>query len=108
MIGTLIAVLAFIGAAVAWAFFAWPPPYANERQVSVFNWSIVGACAMLCVAWVFNMSVLLDREYFERFRWPFAVAGALGIEIVFLGVMFLLRNFWIFKPPRPGGRRGWF
>ena len=106
--GALILVLCFIGAAVAWAFFAWPPDWANEKQVSVFNWSVFDACAMICLAWVFNMSVLFDADYIEKFRWPFAIIGALGIEIVFLGVMFLVRNFWVFKPPRQGGRSGWF
>lgn len=106
--GALIAVLCFIGAAVAWAFFAWPPDWADEKQVRVFNWSVVAACGMICLAWVFNMSVLFDYDYIEKFRWPFAIIGALGIEIIFLGIMFLLRNFWVFKPPRAGGKRGWF
>lgn len=106
--GTIIFVLGFIGLAVLWAFFAWPPEWANEKQVRVFNWSVVAACAMICMAWMLNISVIFDGEYIEKFRWPFAILSALGIEIVFLGIMFLLRNFWVFKPPRPGGKRGWF
>ncbi|MDF3023265.1 MAG: hypothetical protein K0R10_626 [Alphaproteobacteria bacterium] len=106
--GPLIALMFFIGAAVAWAFFAWKPQYANEKQVSVFNWSAIGACAMICASWVLNMSVVLDAESIEKFRWPFAIIGALGIEALFLIVMFVVRNYWIFKPPsRPGGGR-WF
>lgn len=102
--GPLIGVLFFVGAAVAWAFFAWQPEYANKKQLSAFNWSVIGACAMICLSWVANMSVLLSAEQLEKFRLPFALLGALMIEIVFLAVMFVLRNFWIFKPPRrPGG-----
>jgi hypothetical protein len=104
--GSVVGVLIFLGAAVAWAFFAFQPEFANKQQLKAFNWSVVGACAMICLAWVLNMSVLLSAEQLEKFRLPFALMGALGIEIVFLAVMFLLRNFWIFKPPkRPGD---WF
>ncbi|HYD18777.1 MAG TPA: hypothetical protein VEF76_09900 [Patescibacteria group bacterium] len=104
--GPLIALLMLIGSAVAWCFFAWKPQYAEERAVSVFNWSVIGACAMICLAWILNMSVVLNAEILDKFRWPFAIIGALGIEIVFLSVMCLVRNFWVFKPSRPGGRRG--
>jgi len=102
--GAVIGVLVFLGAAVAWAFFAFQPEYANKQQLKAFNWSVIGACAMICFAYILNMSVLLSAETLRTFRIPFALGGALGIEIIFLGVMFLLRNFWIFKPPkRPGG-----
>ena len=100
----LIGVLVFIGAAVAWAFFAFQPEYANKKALSVFNWSVLGAGAMICVAWVFNMKVILSDEVLRKWKTPFEIIGALGIEAVWLAVMFLLRNFWIFKPPRrPGG-----
>lgn len=104
--GILIAFLGFIGVAVAWAFFSWQPPYANKQQLSVFNWSVIGACGMVCLSYVFNMHVLLSAEDLEKYRLPLALVGVLGIEIVFLGVVFVLRNFWIFKPPRQG-RREW-
>ena len=32
-----------------------------------------------------------------------AVSGALGIEIVFLAICFVLRNFFVFRPPRRPG-----
>jgi len=104
--GVVVAVLAFIGGSVLWAFFAWQPPYANKKQLSVFNWSVIGACAMVCLSYVFNMEVLLQADDLEKYRVPFAIGGSLGIESVFLGVIFVLRNFWVFKPPRQG-RRDW-
>jgi hypothetical protein len=109
--GPLIGLLIFVGAAVAWAFFTFQPEYANKRALSVFNWSVIGAGAMICIAWYFNMHVFLDPKNMgesaaRKFRMAFALIGSLGIESIWLLLMFVLRNFWIFKPPRPG-RGGW-
>lgn len=101
--GALVALLILIGLAVLWAFFNFPPAWANERAVSVFNWSVIGACVMVIGSWVMYMGMLLPQEVLEKFGWMLTVAGALSIEIVFLFVMFILRNFWIFRAKRPGG-----
>jgi hypothetical protein len=102
--GPLIALLIFLGMVVAWAFFAFQPEYANKRALTVFNWTIVGACGMMCLAWAFNVKHVLKSEDYAKFSGAFAIIGALGIECVWMTVMFLIRNFWLFKPPRrPGG-----
>ncbi|MBI1214784.1 MAG: hypothetical protein GC185_03070 [Alphaproteobacteria bacterium] len=102
--GSLVGVLFFVGGAVLWAFFAFQPEYANKKQLRAFNWSVIGALAMIILAWAANMAVLLSPEQLQKFRTPFLLIGSLGIESIFLAVMFVLRNFWIFKPPkRPGG-----
>lgn len=98
--GPLVGVLFFLGGAVLWAFFAFPPEYSNKKQISAFNWSVVGACAMICLAFTANMAVLFSPEQLQKFRIPLTLIGVLGIEIIFLSVMFVLRNFWIFRPPR--------
>lgn len=100
--GALIALLFMIGVAVLWAFFAFAPAWVNQRALSVFNWSVVGACVMICLSWVLYMDVLLDQDMMDKFKWPVAISGALVIEIFFFALMFLLRNFWIFKPPKRG------
>jgi hypothetical protein len=106
--GPLIGVLSFLGAAIAWAFFSFQPQWANKRALSVFNWSVLGACAMICLAWYLNMHVMLKPEYVRKWRVAAILIGVLGIESVWLLLMFLLRNFWIFKPPRAGTKRDWF
>jgi hypothetical protein len=105
--GPLIGLLCFIGAGIAWMFFSFQPEYANKRALSVFNWTVLGVCAMMCLAWAFNMKLVLKGEDFVKFKLAFMFIGMLGIECVWLTLMFLIRNFWIFKPPRPGGRGGW-
>lgn len=101
--GAVVALLAILGLIVGWAFFAFQPQYANKQQLSVFNWTVIGACTMLCLAWLFNVGQALDTEVYDKYRAVFAIGGALGIEIVFLTACFLMRNFWIFKPPRRPG-----
>ncbi|MEZ0223884.1 MAG: hypothetical protein ACAH83_04970 [Alphaproteobacteria bacterium] len=102
--GPLIGLLCFIGAGIAWMYFAFQPEYANKRALSVFNWSVMGAGAMICLAWVLNMKMVLKGDDYAKFKTAFEVIGVLGIECGWLVLMFLIRNFWIFKPPRrPGG-----
>lgn len=104
MIGPLVALLAIFGVAVLWIFFNFQPQYANKRQLSVFNWTVVAMCVMFCIGFVLYLYSGLGERNRESFFLPFSIGGALAIEICFLTVGFLLRNFWIFKPPsRPRG-----
>lgn len=102
--GALVILLALLGFAVLFAYLKFPPAFANQAQVTVYNNMVLGVCVLLMVFWVLGargrMAGGPNGDY-----WPVvAVAGALGIEIIFLGVFFLIRNFYIFKPPRLGGR----
>lgn len=102
--GAVIVVLAIIGFLVLFTYLKSPPPYADRKLVSVYNRMVMAVCALLCLAWFFNARADWMYAMNEKLWLPIAIAGALAIEIVFLGVCFLLRNFWIFKPPRrPGG-----
>jgi hypothetical protein len=100
--GPAIAVLAALALAVLWAFFNFPPEAADEKPLSVFNWSVVGAGALICLTFVLKIKANYTSEELAKYRGPLEIAGALGIEVLWLGLMFLLRNFWIFKPKRPG------
>jgi hypothetical protein len=105
--GPLVGVMCFLGAAIAWAFFAFQPEYANKKALSVFNWSVLGAGGMIVLALMFNINMFLNMMSTEsagKYKLPFEIGGALGVEILWLAVMFVIRNFWLFKPPRrPGG-----
>lgn len=102
--GPLIALLGLAGLFLLWAFFMFPPEHAKPYQLGVFNWSCVAVCAMICGAWVLNVRAMLSSPVNEKYIPLFAYGGGFAIEIVLIGILFLLRNFWIFKPPRrPGG-----
>jgi hypothetical protein len=98
MIGTLVGLFAGLGITVLWLFFNLQPPYANPRQVSVFNWTVAAVCAMLCLTFTLYVHQNLSPGGREKYFVGVAMAGSLGIVTVFLGVCFILRNFWIFKP----------
>ncbi len=107
--GALVAVMGIVGFLVLLAYINFPPPYAKKKLVSVFDTMVLGVCAFICLMWVLNIRGSLANTADEQYLLPLSVAGAVGIEILFLGVCFLLRNFWVFKPPsRPGGRGGIF
>jgi hypothetical protein len=103
--GAIVVVLAIIGALVLFAYLKFPPAYADKKLVKVFDRMVMGVCGMLCLVWFINIRTTWMGTINDNWWQPIAIAGALGIEAVVLGICFLLRNFWIFKPPsRPGGR----
>jgi len=106
--GAVVMLLAIIGFMVLLAYLKFPPPYANKKMVGTFDAMVMGVCALLCVSWVLHMRGELVHTYEEKLWSPLAILGALGIEIVFLSLCFVLRNFWIFKPPRRPGQDGFF
>ncbi len=99
--GVVLALLMLLGALVLWLFFMFPPAYANKKQVSAFNWSCVAFCVIVCGAYAMNMEMVFSAPGIEKYKTFVMLGGALGIETAFLFIMFLLRNFWIFKPRNP-------
>jgi hypothetical protein len=102
--GAIIGVLATIGFLVALCYLKFPPPYADKNLVHKFDMMVLSVCGFLCFMW--TLSVALDWRGTSESSWwiPLSIIGSLGIESVFLGLLFVVRNYWVFKPPRrPGG-----
>lgn len=107
--GSVIVALAVIGFLVLFSYLKFDPPYAEKKLVDVFNMMVLSVCGVLCFIWFLKVRIDWMGTENEKLWQPVAIAGALGIEIVFLGVCFLLRNFWVFRPPRrPGSGGFWF
>lgn len=105
--GAVVIVMAIIGFLVLFAYLKFPPPYADKKLVSTYNAMTMAVCGVLCIAWFFNIRTNWMDTVNDKWWLPVALIGALCIETVFLGVFFLIRNFWLFKPPRrPGGGFG--
>jgi len=101
--GAIILVLAIVGFLVLFAYLKFPPAYADAKLVGVFDMMAIGVCAILCLAWALNIHTDWADTANDKWWTPVAIGGALLIEVVFLAFCFLLRNFWIFKPPRRPG-----
>lgn len=102
--GIVIVALAIIGFLVLLAYLKIPPLYAPANLVNIYNLMVMAVCAGLCLIWFLKIRATWMGGINDKWWEPVAIAGALVIEIVFLGICFLLRNFWVFKPPRrPGG-----
>lgn len=95
--------LGMIGLITLWVFFFFPPEYADKRKLAVFNWSCVGFTAMICGAWILNILSIYGGPANQKFFPLVAYGGALGIEAVCMIILFVARNFWIFRASRYGG-----
>ena len=106
MLSPLIALLFMSGALVIFVYFRFQPEMARKSQVSVFNWMIIGVCAMLCVVWTLSIRAQLLGTNEQDWTKQWTVLGVLAIMNVFFGIGFILRNFWIFKGPKTNWKQG--
>ena len=106
--GAVVLLMGIIGFFVLFSYLKFPPPYAKKKFVGAFDTMVMTVCTVMCLSWVFYLRGGLVNTPEEKLWQPLAILGALGIEIVFLGLCFLLRNFWVFKPPRRPGQDGFF
>src|SRR6266550_1769404 len=102
--GLVIVTLAVIGFLVLVVYLAFPPGYADPKLVGTYNMMVLGVCALFSLIWFLNARATWMGTEDDKWWFFLAISGSLAIEIVFLTLCFLLRNFWIFRPPRrPGG-----
>lgn len=104
----LIALLLLSGFMLVFVFFRFQPETLNKGSLSIFNWTITGVCAMVCAAWALGVRAQLAGSIDEHWIPQVQAAGALAIVNVFYFLGFVLRNFWIFKPPKGPWRSGIF
>ncbi len=102
--GAVVVMLGIIGLGVLMAYLKFPPAYAKPTLVSTFNKMVMAVCALFCLLAVLNVRGAFVGGENEKLWIPVAIAAALGVEIVVLAVCFVIRNFYVFRPPRrPGG-----
>lgn len=106
--GPIVVFLAIVGFMIMYVYLKFPPPYAKKRLVEIFNIMVLAVCALLCLVVALNIDSQYANTDEENLGLPLAIAGALGVEIVFLALCFIIRNFWIFRPPRRPGKDGFF
>ncbi|MDD9899847.1 MAG: hypothetical protein OXT65_02585 [Alphaproteobacteria bacterium] len=96
--GITLFMLLVAGLLPLWAFWKFQPDAPDKaRQIKVFNQMILGVCVLFWFVWGLVVSNYIGTQA-ERVIPILVMAGFAGINIVFLGVFTLLRNFWLFKP----------
>ena len=98
--------LAVIGLLVLFAYLKLPPRYADKKLVNTYNMMVLVVCFGICLLLFLNIRADWMGSIHDKWWKPVAIIGTISFEIIFLGICFLLRNFWVFKPPRRPGRDG--
>jgi hypothetical protein len=99
---TAVPVLALIMA--VWAFLKFLPVRGTPHSQRVFNALVLGLGCVLWVGWFYTITDSLTRMGLLKYKYLFGIGGGASGFLVYLGIFFLVRNFWIFadNKPRPG------
>lgn len=101
MIAFAMTFILLVGIAVAIAFLQMPPKYADKQTLSAFNNVVLGVVLLVCL--VLYIHGRQNFPFSDELRNAMALIISVGVEIVLLLVLFLLRNFWIFRVRRGPG-----
>ncbi len=85
---------------VVFAFYSFPPAFVEKKPLNVFNNMVMGVGVLFCLVFSANIAVFLTLDELIKYRTLLIVTGCAGILTVYLSVMFVLRNFWIFTSRR--------
>lgn len=85
-----------------WLFIKFSPEHQNMRGVHTFNWMVVGLGALIWVIGYFTFQDVLERSGggVIKYRYLLGLGGGGCIMIVYLGICYLLRNYWLFADKR--------
>lgn len=100
VLGTLAVFLTLVALAAAWVFFTFPPAYADKKKVKVFNMTILAVSVMLSFVYLLDISMWIKGPQVADYRMMFSLVGVAGIFSAMFIVMFLVRNFYIFRQKR--------
>ena len=91
-----------LGFAAVLVYLNFPPKYADKKLIKTFDKMVLIVTAIVCLSFYFSGKVNLP--FSADIKESVAVIATVIIGMIFLFVCFLIRNFWMFKPPRrPGG-----
>lgn len=94
--GGMIAVPVLFFALSMWAFFEYSPQHENQRSLKIFNRAVAGLCFVLLAIWYFSATAWMERLALDKYKALFGLGLGGVFGVVYLGVFFLIRNFWIF------------
>lgn len=98
--GVIVVTVGLFAVAALVAFFFFKPEYNNQKVINTFNACWLFVTALLAIGFVFYINNLMAGTIHDKLWKPVAMAGSLAITFVLLTLGLLLRNFWLFKPPK--------
>jgi len=93
-----IMVVLIMASLAAFAYWSFSPKYVDEKAVAVFNRASMMVVVLLTVLFYLNGKTMLPLS--DSLREIMSLIFAFCFELFLLVLLFVVRNFWIFKPPR--------
>jgi hypothetical protein len=103
MSDAVIIMLIGLTAVSSYCFFKFLPDIDNKPALKAFNISIVIVAFLFAGAWAFRLKGNLVGTDFESLYGVIAFGGIMLIYNFVIGVAFVMRNYWIFRPTRRPG-----
>lgn len=102
--GPTILVMMILAGITVYVFLKFSPYFERPEVVKMFNRCALGVCAMLATSWYFAITMDLIGKPAQKYTPLLAIGGGCLIVIAALAILFLIRNFWIFKSNTPHWR----
>ena len=84
----------------SFCFFKFLPDIDNKPALKAFNISVLIMAFLFAGAWAWRLKGNLVGSDFENLYGVIAFGGIMLIYNFMIGIAFVMRNFWIFRPTR--------
>lgn len=99
MVSLGVGVILIMAVLAAFAYVSFTPMYANKKALKAFNQATLVVVVVLTGLLYLNGKTLLPVSS-DSLREMVSLIFAFLIELFLLVLLFVVRNYWIFKPPR--------
>ena len=99
MLEVAIGVVVIMAALAIFAYHSFSPQFAEKKAVAGFNKATIIVVVGLTVLFYIKGKVMLPIGD-DSLREIMSLVFAFIFELVFLAILFVTRNFWVFKPPK--------
>ncbi len=98
MLAVGVGIILIMAGLAALAYLSFNPPYAEKKALTAFNRATMGVVIILTVLFYLNGKIYLPLS--DSLREMMSLIFAFLVELFLLVILFVVRNFWLFKAPR--------
>jgi len=98
MLAIAIGVIIIMATLALLAYISFSPQYAEPKALAAFNKATIIVIVALTILFYLNGKTLLPLS--SDLKEIMSVIFAFLFELVLVTILFVVRNFWLFKPPK--------